>query len=272
MKIYIYSFINKINGHRYIGKTNNMERRKREHRSMAYNPKIIGTDRDYLWFKKIRQYGWENFDHEILEIANENNWKEREQYWIKYYNTFDGVGYNTTPGGDGENNNCVLSEEEVKDIYMALINTDESQYDIAFDFGVSSTLISNINQGLRYVMEGYSFPLRKNYKTGLEEYGELIDLLQHSILSFKEIANRLGVAESSVKKINYGKMQYDKNFNYPIRKFDTRTIKKIQRDIILTDLTIEEIAINNKVSVKRVKDIISGKVLFNSILKYPLRS
>jgi predicted GIY-YIG superfamily endonuclease len=39
MKIYIYSYINKTNGHRYIGKTNNIERRKREHKSMAYNPR-----------------------------------------------------------------------------------------------------------------------------------------------------------------------------------------------------------------------------------------
>lgn len=46
MKIYIYSFINKLNGHRYVGKTNNVERRKREHKSNAYNLKIIGTDKD----------------------------------------------------------------------------------------------------------------------------------------------------------------------------------------------------------------------------------
>ena len=38
MIIYIYSYINKINGYRYIGKTNNIERRRREHKSQAYNP------------------------------------------------------------------------------------------------------------------------------------------------------------------------------------------------------------------------------------------
>lgn len=39
MIIYIYSYKNLINGHRYIGKTNNIERRKREHISNAYNSK-----------------------------------------------------------------------------------------------------------------------------------------------------------------------------------------------------------------------------------------
>ena len=71
MKIYIYSYINKINGHRYIGKTNNIERRQREHKSQAYNP----NSQYYtaLWPSKIRQYGYENFDFEILDIATEEN-------------------------------------------------------------------------------------------------------------------------------------------------------------------------------------------------------
>lgn len=78
MIIYIYSYINKINGHRYIGKTNNIERRKREHKSQAYNP-----DSKYynaLWPSKIRQYGYDNFDFEILEITDDQHWIEREQY------------------------------------------------------------------------------------------------------------------------------------------------------------------------------------------------
>lgn len=78
MIIYIYSYINKINGHRYIGKTNNIERRKREHKSQAYNPgsKYYNA----LWPSKIRQYGYDNFDFEILEITDDQHWIEREQY------------------------------------------------------------------------------------------------------------------------------------------------------------------------------------------------
>lgn len=48
MKIYIYSYINKLNGHRYIGKTNNIERRRREHKSIAFNKKIIDTNLDTI--------------------------------------------------------------------------------------------------------------------------------------------------------------------------------------------------------------------------------
>ena len=36
---YIYCYTNKINGHQYVGQTNDVERRKREHRSCALNNK-----------------------------------------------------------------------------------------------------------------------------------------------------------------------------------------------------------------------------------------
>lgn len=219
MKIYIYSFINKTNGHRYIGKTNNPERRLREHKSMAFNPKVIET-RDCLWYQKIREYGWENFDFEILEVVTSETWAEREVFWIKYYNTYHGAGYNMSPGGDlSRDDQCILTDVEIQFIYDELLNTKISQKDIATEFNVSQTLISNINQGLRYFKEEYKYPLRKNYKKGLEEYSELIFLLKETKLSFREIAKRLGIAESSVKKINYGKMHHDENIKYPIRPY-----------------------------------------------------
>lgn len=226
MKIYIYSFINKINGHRYIGKTNNPERRLREHRSMAFNPKIIET-RDTLWYQKIREYGWDNFDFEILEVTTSEHWIEREIFWIDYYNTYRGAGYNTSPGGDlCRDDQCILDEIEVDAIYDELLNTKTSQKDIAIEFNISQALVSNINHGLRYLRDGYQYPLRKNYKTGLEEYSELIFLLRETKLPFREIAEKLGMAESSVKKINYGKMQFDPNIKYPIRPYKHKNMYK----------------------------------------------
>ena len=36
---YIYCYTNKLNNHKYVGQTNNYERRIREHRSCAFNEK-----------------------------------------------------------------------------------------------------------------------------------------------------------------------------------------------------------------------------------------
>ena len=216
MYAYIYSYINKFNGHRYIGKTNNPDRRRREHLSNAHNPGCHYYQT--LWCQKIRQYGYENFDFVILEVCDYDQWRERERYWIQYYNTFNGPGYNSTPGGEEEDNilNRLLTEEEAKRVRDALKTSTSKQYDIALQFGISQTLLSNINLGLRYRDDCEQYPLRKNYKTE-EDYEELYNLLKYSTYSFREIAEKLNIGISTVKKINYGKLRYDPNKEYPIR-------------------------------------------------------
>ena len=62
---YIYCYINKINGYKYIGQTNNLKRRIREHRSCALNPK--SSSYNDLIHSKMRQYGINNFEIEVLE-------------------------------------------------------------------------------------------------------------------------------------------------------------------------------------------------------------
>lgn len=271
MKIYIYSYINKINGHRYIGKTNNINRRKREHKSQAFNEKS-----EYykaLWPSKIREYGYDNFDFEILEITDEINWPQREQYWISFYNTYHGVGYNTTCGGDCGDFECLLTENEAQEIRTLLKFSNTKQEDIAIQFGISSTLISNINQGQKYIDEKETYPLRKNYKNGLIDYLELINLLRTTTKTFKEIALELGLAESTVKKINYGKMQYDSNFNYPIRKESSLKQKanEIKELLLTTNLSFHEIVEKTGRSLSSVKRINQGETHYDPNLSYPLR-
>ena len=134
------------------------------------------------------------FVSEILDVANEDNWKEKEKYWISYYNTFNGVGYNTTPGGDGEGYGGILSDEEVEGICCLLENNKIPQSMIAIEYGVSETLVSNINCGLRYKNPKRTYPIRKNYKNGLGDYETLVQLLKTTVLSFREIAERLNIA------------------------------------------------------------------------------
>lgn len=272
-KIYIYSFINKINGHRYIGKTNDVERRKREHKSIAYNSKIIDSENDCTWYKKIRQYGWDNFDFEILEVATLENWAEKEKYWIAYYDTYHGIGYNETEGGDDHPHLMSLSDEEAESIRQLLIKGEMTQQEIAYEYGISPTLVSNINQGQKYIDEKLHYPLRKNYKTGLEEYSELITLLRTTNKTFKEIAYELNMAESSVKKINYGKMQFDPNISYPIRKINSFNINV---DTIIdllqnSNLTITEIAKLMNKSSTTIRRINNGKTHYNPKFSYPIR-
>ena len=76
----IYQYVNKINGHMYIGLSKDPEKRFKRHLSSSFNEK----DRDYNLpiHKAIRKYGIENFEFNILEdnLKDEKEMKEREIY------------------------------------------------------------------------------------------------------------------------------------------------------------------------------------------------
>ena len=109
----IYQYKNKINGHMYIGLTNNAKRRFLDHLSSSKNPK--SKDYNNTIHKAIRKYGIENFDFNLIEenIETLQKAKEREQYWISFYNTYnDRSHYNETPGGDMPGEKTVHLGEE----------------------------------------------------------------------------------------------------------------------------------------------------------------
>lgn len=91
----IYMIKNIITNQMYIGQSINIERRWREHCNLK--------DIKYSYLERaIKKYGDKNFTLSIIEkIDNISILNEREQYWIKYYNTYEDKNhYNLTPGGD----------------------------------------------------------------------------------------------------------------------------------------------------------------------------
>ena len=94
----IYKVTCKVNGKIYIGKTNNFEKRKREH--------ILDKNVNIPFHKALRKYGIENFDWEIIDTASsDGELIQKEIYWIKELNTCikfpNSNGYNITLGGEG---------------------------------------------------------------------------------------------------------------------------------------------------------------------------
>lgn len=98
---YIYKITNKINNKIYIGKTKDtIELRFKGHVRDAQKYKD-GNFRSHL-YEAMNLYGIENFTVQEIESCNYDLLSEREQYWIKYYNSQDGdVGYNICKGGEG---------------------------------------------------------------------------------------------------------------------------------------------------------------------------
>ena len=113
----IYKITNMINNKVYIGQTTkSLEQRLKTH-------KRDSISKNSYFYQAVRKYGWDNFSAEIIEdnITDIDTLNEREQYWIKYYNSFldKTKGYNSTSGGK---NYTMTREEREKRRYRVLGN------------------------------------------------------------------------------------------------------------------------------------------------------
>ena len=98
----IYKATNKINGKCYIGQTKNLGRRIRDHI----------RDKKSVISQAIRKYGVVNFKWCILEICfSQEELNEKEQWYIKHFNSFGESGYNLTIGGENPPLRCGTFEE-----------------------------------------------------------------------------------------------------------------------------------------------------------------
>jgi len=114
----VYMFTNIINDKKYIGITTKiLEERYKNH--------IWNINDGGYFHNAIKKYGIENFTLEIIDKAcSVNELKEKEKYWIKFYNTRK-QGYNLTDGGDGAWG--YKHTEETKE-YLREINTGSNNH------------------------------------------------------------------------------------------------------------------------------------------------
>lgn len=85
MEYVIYKIINKITGKSYVGKTNNLSARMKNHRN--------STCCRYL-YNAIKKYGWENFEVKVLQECTRDEAPVLELEYILRENTLVPNGYN----------------------------------------------------------------------------------------------------------------------------------------------------------------------------------
>lgn len=84
-----------ITGKSYIGKTRkSLQQRSAQHLQQCNKNRT-------KFYNALQKYGSDQFIWTILENVSVDNCDEREQYWIKQYNSYV-KGYNSTKGGDGQ--------------------------------------------------------------------------------------------------------------------------------------------------------------------------
>lgn len=268
---YIYCYTNKINGHKYVGKTNNLERRKIEHRSNANNP--LSKEYNYLFHRKMREYGEENFIFSILQkLEDSEDVNKAECFWIEQLKTFVGDnqgGYNLTRGGEEISSIC-LYEENIQEIKTAIKNKVPFNK-IKQKYGISISYISAINHGMYYREDNETYPLCKYYKDK-DEVSYIKELLINSSISMKELAKQLGISYSTIKKINSGSLWKDDKIDYPLRKVSSGKQRAIEiQKMLLSGASNEEIIAKTNVSTITVRRINNGESYKDNSLHYPLR-
>ena len=94
----VYKIENKLNNKIYIGITIQGARTRFLHH--LYESR---SGSSFPIHRSINKYGKENFTIDTIEVCDSaEKMKEREKFWISFYNTTDrSIGYNRTIGGDG---------------------------------------------------------------------------------------------------------------------------------------------------------------------------
>lgn len=222
---YIYCYTNKINNKKYIGQTNNIERRKKQHiQDSIHCHKGHEVSHNLPFHAAIRKYGIDNFNFEILEIINTEDWDEVNNIESKYINTIKTIspnGYNLQAQGQANKglNKSSLSEETVLKIISKLKNK-ELISNIAEEFQLSRSYISDINNGRCLKQENETYPLQQNRIT-TDKYLEIIDLIKNTNYSFRKIAEYENMHYDTIEKINKGHQKIVRALyegEFPIRK------------------------------------------------------
>ena len=187
----IYKITNKINNKVYIGQTiqKPVER--------FYQHCAIKCDKNVLNMaihRAIFKYGKSNFTFEIIEEVQKSQLNEREEYWIKYYDSFKN-GYNSTKGGQKGNkpfknidNNAVIEEYKKGKTLRTIgkmFNVDKAT--------IKSILIRN-NVQLRTT---------RTCKLCQEDRDNILEDIKNS-LSRKEVISKWNISKSYLSQLVHG--------------------------------------------------------------------
>lgn len=280
----IYKYIKKdINEVVYVGRTNNLERRRREHE--IYEPIEKGRPHyNYPLSRGIRKYGVNAYKCEVIEIVNSYEESlQKEKYWIKFYDTFnDPSKYNYTPGGELSFTTAKFEDDLIDEVKNLL--EQRIDYETIKDrTGVSISHISEINTGKRRKDKNRTYPINEltcGRKITSEQLQEIIYLLQTTQLTCTEIGKRYEVSGSAIQRINDGSNLRQENVTYPIRKritphkkhtLNEEELSELCNDIINTNISFNQLASKYQVSVTTVYNINKGTSRKKEQYNYPLR-
>lgn len=236
----IYKHTCKENGKSYIGQTKRNPKRRWK-RGYGY--------RGMFFYKAIEKYGWDGFDHIILEenIPTQEEANEKEKYYISLYDTINN-GYNISIGGGNFYKNDGVKIVKL-DYNFNLISTYNSIIDAENDTHIKSQAIIMVCKHKRKSSGGYIWMYSDEYNEINQKWKDdyildskkkkvvMLDFNYNFINSFdtpKDASNFTGISINSVYNCCNHKTKTIKNFSYIFmyeKEFLSNEFVKINLDV-----------------------------------------
>ena len=276
----IYRIENLVNHKIYIGLSKDCMKRWHDHRSKAFNSTREDDIKKPLYMA-MRKYGLDNFTFEIIEKCDESLLKEREIYWISYYDSYN-KGYNATKGGDlpeghilkGEEHGCAkLTEEQVRQCRIWYAQGRRSKDVYENESGYKEKVAYSGFQSMwhgrtwKHIMpEVFENKIYKKRKLNDEQILKIRELWFQGVSvseladMFKEICSHTTISDI-VNNKRFSEIQPTTQDNHISRRKltdeEVRQIRKWKAEGKLNK-EIREL-LNNKVSMTTISDILTGK-------------
>lgn len=271
MEKYVYLITNNVNNKKYIGQSNNPQKRFKQH----CNPNAYTS----LLNRAINKYGEKNFSLDILYYGE--NYNEEEKKYIALYNTIDN-GYNIQEGGEEPPIKCgddsafaTFDNNWFKQTVDLIVNTTFEWEEIARMQECNKSTINRINVGKIRKQPEWKYPLRQTQLTNTE-VRQIQWLWIHTDLHREEIQEFFFCKLSTIKAIKSGQNHYNSNLEYPLGGSKPKTSLKLYNRIdkiyldLQNGLNIEAIQKKYKISKLRIEFINDGTIYHNEELSYPL--
>lgn len=171
-------------------------------------------------------------------------------------------------------------------VYSLKYETNKSMREIAKEYKMDLSQVSEINQGNSHKKEWLTYPLRtgKVYSKLYQYADEIIDLLQNTSMPQKDIAKKFNCTPSAISSINKGRCFQKGNLSYPLRdnyqegvnkrkSFSPSEIEDIESYLENSNISMRKIAAIYDTSIATIQNLNNGaiKKYRNENKKYPLR-
>lgn len=232
---YIYLIENDINNKLYIGQTIKTVRyRFNQHMNAALRGETY-----CLIYDDVRIYGRDKYHYKQLEKVNNEKLYEREEYWIRKYNTIDPNGYNQRYGGNDYGQRAVYKiDKDTNEILEYYASAKEAAIENGCDLSALTKVCrhqkdakSLLNFKWSYV-DNYNSNLINSLKIHETRYGiNQMDINTNKLIkrwdSIAQASNELNIDQTSISHCLRGRYQKAGGYGW-IKDDDVNTYKYVK--------------------------------------------